>query len=83
MGSIENKKVMGYYLPTNRELDAAEWCLKNKIYINPLQVKNGVSLWYIEIEINNKKTKSKEQFKTVEVWQKKYEYCLYYYNKHR
>ena len=74
---------MGYYLATNREFDAAEWCLKNKIYINPLQVKHGVPLWYIEIEINDKKTKSKEQFKPVEVWQKKYEYCLYYYNKYK
>ena len=43
---------MGYYLATNREFDAAEWCLKNKIYIYPVQVKHGLPLWYIEIEIN-------------------------------
>jgi hypothetical protein len=74
---------MGYYLPTNREFDAAEWCLKNKIYITPVQVKHGLALWYIEIEVNNKKNKSKDTFKPVVVWQKKYEYCLYYYNKYK
>jgi hypothetical protein len=74
---------MGSYMPTNREFDAAEWCLKNKIYINPAQVKNGLALWYIEIEVNNKKNKSKDTFKPIEVWQKKYEYCLYYYNKYK
>jgi len=75
--------IMGSYLPTNKELDAAEWCIKNKIYIIPVQVSYGVGLWYIEIEVNNKKTKSKDKFKPVEVWQKKYEYCSYYYDKYR
>jgi hypothetical protein len=83
MPKLKKQNIMGKYIPTNKELDAAEWCIKNNIHISPLKKNYKDQLWYIDIIINGKSSKSPETFGPSIIWQKLYEYASYYYNKYR
>ena len=84
MGVKDKKKNdMGYYLASNEEMNAAMWCLNNNIHISPLSAGFGKQEWYIEIVINKKRKKSPVTYKKVEIWQKMYEFYLYYYKKYK
>ena len=69
----------GKYDPTNEEIEARLWCLRNNIIIFPETKLNDK--WSIEIKINNKKYKSPEKYRRNIIWQKMYEFYTYYYNK--
>jgi len=74
--------LMGSYYASNREMDASEWCIRNKIFVSPISDKKNSNKWYLEIELNGKINRSKESFGKVVIWEKLYEYYLYYYNKY-
>jgi hypothetical protein len=38
--------------------------------------------WRIEIKLNKKKYYSPQAYKKIEVWEKMFEYYIYYYNKY-
>jgi hypothetical protein len=83
MKKIKSKEItMGYYLPNKEEEKAAYWCFRNNIVVCPVQVKYGIHEWYIEIEINGNKYKSPESYKKVVIWEKTYEYRVYYHDKY-
>jgi hypothetical protein len=76
----KNQIFYGEYTRSNEEFEAYRWCIRNGIIIFP-ESKIGYS-WAIEIKINGKISKSPEEYKSVEVWKKVYEYYIYYYNKY-
>ena len=72
---------MGEYMPSSEEEKAYVWCIRNNIKISPTA--NSEGSWWIEININGNINRSPEPFKKVRVWEKLYEYCKYYYDKHK
>ena len=72
---------MGQYVQTDEELEAYSWCVKNGIHISPLA--RDETNWFIEITINNKTNRSPETYKKVVIWEKLFEYYLYYYEKYK
>ena len=76
----KNSIPYGQYQCTHEEFKAYHWCINNGIIIFP-ECKL-YSPWAIEIKINNKVYKSPEQYTSVEVWQKMYEFYKYYYKKY-
>ena len=72
---------MGQYVQTDEELEAYSWCIKNGIHISPLA--KDETNWFIEITINNKTNRSPETYKKVVIWEKLFEYYLYYYEKYK
>jgi hypothetical protein len=71
---------MGNYIPRTEEYDAMRWCINNgiKVYPRPLSTVK----WSLIIEINGKTTESPEGFGKMVIWQKLFEYYLYYYKKY-
>ena len=75
---------MGTYTNTTKQAEAWRWCIKNNIKIVPKPAKRGnPEDWYILIDINNKQHLSPETYGPGDIWRKLYEYCEYYYDKHR
>ena len=72
---------MGEYKPTKQDYEANVWCIRNNIYISPLALREGS--WCIEITINGVTNRSPKAFVKDTVWEKYYEYCRYYYDKHK
>jgi len=81
MPKLKKKSIMGKYYATYDEMNAAMWCVKNNIKVSPLKKSYTEDVWYIEIAINGKTHKSPEAYGKVFVWEKMYEFYLYYYNK--
>ena len=71
---------MGTYLPTSQELAAYRWCINNGIYISPFAT--GEATWHLDIEINNKTSRSPDVYSKDTIWIKMYEFYKYYYNKY-
>ena len=71
---------MGNYLPTSEELTAYRWCINNGIYISPFAT--GEATWYLDIEINNKTSRSPSTYGKDTIWIKMYEFYKYYYDKY-
>ena len=70
----------GNYKRTEKEFEAYRWCINNGIIIWPeTKLANE---WRIEIRINGKTSKSPESYPPIKVWEKMYEFYLYYYNKY-
>ena len=82
----KRRNPMGSYSPNSQEMDAALWCHKNNICICPRQTSYGSATWVIDIEKgvypNRQLIGTSEPFGPVEIWQKTYEYKLYYYKKY-
>ena len=72
---------MGQYIYSDEEFEAYSWCIKNGIRISPIA--KDETNWFIEITINNKTNRSPETYKKVVVWEKLFEYYLYYYGKYK
>jgi hypothetical protein len=72
---------MGHYSPTHMENSATLWCIENNISVCPLCAGYNRAEWYVEIIINGKSKKSPETYGNIKIWEKTYEYRLYYYNK--
>ena len=82
MGSGFKKETvdMGNYAPNDREQDAKNWCIKNKIFISPT-AKNA-SEWYLTITINGKDSQSPSSYKKIDIWKQLYKFYVYYYDKY-
>ena len=72
---------MGQYIYSDEELEAYGWCIKNGIRISPIA--KDETNWFIEITINNKTNRSPETYKKMVIWEKLFEYYLYYYGKYK
>ena len=80
MGVIK-KDPMGQYIYSDEEFEAYSWCIKNGIRISPMA--KDETNWFIEITINNKTNRSPETYKKMVIWEKLFEYYLYYYGKYK
>ena len=78
---IVKKDPMGQYIYSDEELEAYSWCIKNGIRISPIA--KDETNWFIEITINNKTNRSPETYKKMVIWEKLFEYYLYYYGKYK
>jgi len=72
---------MGKYLATDKEIEANNWCLRNKIFISPRA--SDSSHWRIDININGRVSSSPRLYEKTEIWQKLYEFSVYYYEKYK
>ena len=80
MGVVK-KDPMGQYIYSDEEFEAYSWCIKNGIRISPMA--KDETNWFIEITINNKTNRSPETYKKMVIWEKLFEYYLYYYGKYK
>lgn len=71
---------MGDYSPSQKDIEAQRWCLKNDIRIAPFAHDN--SHWWIDVMIGKKSKRSPNYFTKGLVWQKIFDYYKYYYDKH-
>jgi len=78
---VVKKDPMGQYIYSDEELEAYSWCIKNGIRISPIA--KDETNWFIEITINNKTNRSPETYKKMVIWEKLFEYYLYYYGKYK
>jgi len=78
---IVKKDPMGQYIYSDEELEAYSWCIKNGIRISPIA--KDETNWFIEITINNKTNRSPETYKKMVIWEKLFEYYIYYYGKYK
>jgi hypothetical protein len=76
--------MMGMYNAEDYEEDARMWCQKHGIRIYPEpETRGSPAAWFLIIEINGNKNKAPDALKRNEVWQKMYEYYMYYYEKYK
>jgi len=78
---VVKKDPMGQYIYSDEEFEAYSWCIKNGIRISPIA--KDETNWFIEITINNKTNRSPETYKKMVIWEKLFEYYLYYYGKYK
>jgi len=68
--------------PFDKHLRSAmRWCIRNDIAIAP-KAKNDTA-WYVTIKNKDKVNTSPETYGQTEIWTKIFEYCNYYYEKHK
>lgn len=79
-GKNDNVIRYGSYNPTEEEITAKNWCIKNRIIIWP-ETKLATE-WKIEIRLNGKSHWSPKKYRRDVVWKKMYDYYKYYYNKY-
>ena len=77
---------MGVYTRTTEEDAAAIWCINNDICITPRAIKWGERMWVIDIEKgkypNRKLLGTSDPYGPSTIWEKVFEYKLYYYKKY-
>ena len=61
--------------------EAYRWCVRNDIAIAPKAM--SAVQWFIDIRNKGKTSTSPETYGKTEIWTKIFEYCKYYYDKHR
>ena len=78
---MPKKTWMPKYNPSEEEHEAHMYCMNNGIMISP----GGTQTDRYTIDINLGKgwNKSPKTFKSDEVWEVFYNYCLYYFNKRK
>ena len=69
------------YKPTDKDMDAVAWCMRNGIFVSLLPANKFASSFYIEISVQGKMHKSPNSFNASVSTEKLYEYYNYYYNK--
>ena len=60
---------------------AYRWCVRNNIAISPKA--KSTTAWYVDIKNKDKTHTSPETYGKTEIWEKIFEYCKFYYDKHR
>jgi hypothetical protein len=60
---------------------AYRWCVRNNIAISPKA--KSTTAWYVDIKNKGKTHTSPETYGRTEIWKKIFEYCKFYYDKHR
>tara|TARA_S200002703_G_scaffold97989_1_gene84676 strand:- start:1061 stop:1363 length:303 start_codon:yes stop_codon:yes gene_type:complete len=90
IGRKRKKSIMGTYSPTQAELDAWDWCVRNNIRISYKPEIPGAApkCWYITIVIGPYKKGEKvhvspDCYKAGECHAQMYKTCIYYYEKYR
>ena len=85
MGSGSKKKKgqidMGQTGHSSLDWNAYRWCVKNNIAISPKAY--STTQWYIDIKNKDRTHTSPDTYGKTEIWNKIFEYCKYYYDKHR
>ena len=86
MGSGTNKKRkgsidMGTTGYDSKDWEAYRWCVTNGIAIAPKA--KSTTEWYVVIKNKGSTNQSPESYEKTVIWQKIFEYCKYYYEKHR
>ena len=85
MGSGSKKKKgqidMGQTGHSSLDWNAYRWCVKNNIAISPKAY--STTQWYIDIKNKDRTHTSPDTYGKTEIWNKIFEYCKYYYEKHR
>ena len=61
--------------------EAYRWCVRNNIAISPKA--KSTTAWYVDIKNKGKTHTSPETYGKTEIWEKIFEYCKFYYDKHR
>ena len=61
--------------------EAYRWCVRNNIAISPKA--KSPTTWYVDIKNKGKTHTSPETYGKTEIWEKIFEYCKFYYDKHR
>ena len=64
-----------------KDWEAYRWCVTNNIAIAPHA--KSTTEWYVSIRNKDKTNISPEAYEKTIIWQKIFEYCKYYYDKHR
>jgi len=64
-----------------KDWKAYRWCVRNKIAISPRAY--SATQWYVDITNKDKTHTSPDTYGKTEIWNKIFEYCKYYYEKHR
>ena len=80
----KKQKTMPEYTPTAEEHEAYMWGVEEGIIISPMGIKGTQDEWKVGIanSFNYKDVKlSPETYGPDEIWQKVFEFYLYYYNK--
>ena len=81
-GSKAKKQISMGETPMDKKLwEAYRWCVRNNIAISPKAY--SPTQWYIDIKNKDKTHTSPETYGKTEIWIKIFEYCKYYYDKHR
>lgn len=82
MPAIKKKDPMGNYAFSDKEFEAARWCIKNNIVVSvhPSKIPNQ---WHLDVILNKKSNITPMTFGPIEIWKKLYEYYLYYFNKYK
>jgi len=60
---------------------AYRWCVRNNIAISPKA--KSTTAWYVDIKNKGKTHTSPKTYGKTEIWEKIFEYCKFYYDKHR
>ncbi len=60
---------------------AYRWCVRNQIAISPKAY--SATQWHVEIRNKDRTNISPDTYGKTEIWAKIFEYCKYYYDKHR
>jgi len=71
---------MGKYMPKREDYNAQQWCIANNIKISPFA--KSTYEWYIDIEINNKKSRSPYIYLKDQIWSEIFKFYRYYYKKY-
>ena len=61
--------------------EALHWCIENNIAIAPYA--KSTTEWYVDISNKGKTSRDPNAYGKTEIWEKIFEYCKYYYDKHR
>lgn len=90
LGRKRKKSVMGTYFPTQEQLDAWNWCVRNNIRISfkPESTGSSPKCWYITIAIGlykkgEKVNVSPDCYEAGKCHEQMYKTCEYYYEKYR
>jgi len=70
------------YTPTKEEMSAAIWCINNKIIITPRCTSHKCIRVKLEVEMDGRLSVDPKEYTPLQGWSKKYEYCIYYYEKY-
>ena len=75
----------GTFYRSEYEFEAMRWCVNNNIKIGPLATTpgEGPTTFWIEIFVDNKKSRDPSKYDAEIVWQQIYKYYIYYYEKYR
>jgi len=89
-GNKNRKSIMGEYSPTEEEMKAHDFCIRNNIRISYVPVTTGAAPkeWYISVIIGAYKKGEKphlspEAYPAVKCKEQMYKTCMYYYEKYR